>query len=555
MSMVTINKKELIRLLGKKLSDKDIENHLSMMGAPVDAVLENEIEVDIAPNRPDWLSEQGLARSLGSFLGLKTGLRQYKAAKERYQVIVDKSVHRIRPYTVCAVVKGLRLDDEKIREIIQVQEKLHVTYCRNRKKAAIGIYPLDRITFPITFTAKKPRDIMFVPLEGMREMNAVQLLTQHPTGRAYAHVLEGQSKFPVFIDAKNQVLSVPPIVNSQHTGKVETTTKDVFIECSGFDLHTLTILLNIIVTMLADMGGRIVAVDVKYSKKITTPDLLPHKMKLDLDAVNQLLGLELKESDVKRLLERMGFGYQNKMVLIPAYRADIMHQVDVAEDIAIAYGYDKLLPEIPNVATIGAEDAFAQFQDIIANLLVGLGMLETHTYHVSNVYMQTKVMQHEGEVIELANALTMEYNALRAWLLPSLMDVVRQNKMREYPQKFFGMGTIFLPNAKTPTQVEERTSLCMLSAHPKADYTEIRQLLEYLLRVLNVSYTIEEAEHGTFVPGRIAQLKVDGHSIAMLGEIHPQVIANLGLEMPVAALELNLTELFNHVKVFQHRQF
>ncbi len=550
MSTVTINKKEIIRLLGKKLSDKDIENRLSMMGAPVDAVLENEIEVDIAPNRPDWLSEQGLARSLSSFLGIKTGLRSYKVVKERYQVIVDKNVHGIRPYTVCAVVKGLRLDDEKIREIIQVQEKLHATYCRNRKKAAIGIYPLDRITFPVTFTAKKPHDIIFVPLEGAREMNAAQLLTQHPTGRAYAHLLEGQSKFPVFIDAKNQVLSVPPIVNSQLTGKVGITTKDVFIECSGFDLHTLAVLLNIFVTMFADMGGRVISVDVKYSKKITTPDLAPRKMKLDLDVINQLLGLGLKEFDVKRLLERMGFGYQNKMVLIPAYRADIMHQVDVAEDIAIAYGYDKLLPEIPNVATIGAEDVFAQFQNAIANVLVGLGMFETHTYHVSNVHAQTKLMQHKGEVIELANALTVEYNALRAWLLPSLMEVVKQNKMREYPQKFFCMGTIFSPNAKTPTQVEERTSLCMVSAHPKADYTEIRQLLEYVLRVLNVPYTIEETEHGTFVPGRVAQLNVDGHSIAVLGEIHPQVIANLGLEMPVAALELNLTELFNHVNAF-----
>lgn len=548
MSAITISKKDFVRLVGKKLGDKELAHRLSMMGAPVDAVLETELEADIAPNRPDWLSVQGLARSLSSFLGIRTGLRQYKVGREGHQVLVDRSVHSIRPFTVCAVIKGLKLDDEKIREIIQVQEKLHVTYCRNRKKAAIGIYPLEKIQFPIRYLAKKPQEISFIPLESTREMNAAQLLTLHPTGRAYAHLLEGQSKFPVFLDARNRVLSVPPIINSQLTGKVMPQTKDVFIECSGFDLHTLKVLLSILVTMFADMGGRIVSVDVKYAKKITTPDLAPRKMKLDLDAIDAVLGLELTETEAKRLLERMGFGYQNKQVLIPAYRADVMHQMDLAEDIAIAYGYDRLRPEIPQVATIAVEDDFATFQNTLANVLVGLGLLEAHTYHLTNVPVQTTMMQHQAEVIELANALTTDYNALRAWLLPGLLEVLKVNKMKDYPQKFFCMGTTFLPNARTPTQVEEPTMLSMMSAHPKADYTEMRQILEYILRTLNVSYAIEETEHRSFVPGRVAQLKIDGHALGILGEIHPQVITNFGLEMPVAAAELNLTELFAHVK-------
>ncbi len=548
MSAITVNKKELLHLVGKKLSDKEIEDRLSMMGAPVDAVLETELEVDVSPNRPDWLSEQGLARSLSSFVGAKTGLKQYKVAKERFQVVVDKAVHSVRPYTACAVVRGLKLDDEKIREIIQVQEKLHMTFCRNRKKAAIGIYPLEKIQFPITYTAKKPQEIVFIPLESTREMNASQMLAQHPTGRAYAHLLEGQSKFPVFIDGKGQVLSVPPIINSQLTGKVEATTKDVFIECSGFDLRILKILLNIIVTMLADMGGRIVSVDVKYAKKITTPDLSPRKMKIDIDAISSLIGIELKEAELKKLLERMGFGYQNKQVLIPAWRADIMHIVDIAEDVAIAYGYNNIKPEIPQVATIGSLDAFNDFKEIVANFLVGLGMLEAHTYHITNVPVQTKAMNCNAEVIELANALTPDYNALRAWMLPSLMEVLKVNKMKDYPQKLFTMGTVFSPNPKTPTQVEEITKMAVVSAQPKADYTDIRQILEYLFRALGLNVSFEETEHSSFVSGRAAQVKLDNHAIATIGEVHPQVITNFGLEMPVAAAEINLTELFFHLK-------
>ncbi len=548
MSAITVNKHELLRLVGKKLSDRELAERLSMMGAPVDAVLDTEIEVDVSPNRPDWLSEPGLARSLSSFIGVKTGLRQYKVAKERFQVVVERAVNAVRPFTACAVVKGLKLDDEKIREIIQVQEKLHATYCRNRKKAAIGIYPLEKIQFPISYTARKPQEIVFIPLESTRAMNASQLLAQHPAGRAYAHLLEGQPKFPVFIDARGQVLSVPPIINSQMTGKVDSSTKDVFIECSGFDLRALKVLLNILVTMLADMGGRIVAVDVKYSKKITTPDLAPRKMKVDIGAVSRLLGIDLKEAEAKKLLECMGYGYAAGQALIPAYRTDVMHLVDLAEDIAIAYGYEKFRPEIPRVATIGSADEFSEFQETIADFLVGLGMLEAMTYNISNAAVQTKAMNCHADVIELANSLTVDYNALRAWMLPSLMEVLKVNKMKDYPQKFFSTGTVFSNDPKTPTQVGEITKLAIVSAHPKADYTEIRQVVEYLLKVLGLNASFEEAEHSSFVQGRVAQVKVDNHAIAIIGEMHPQVITNFNLEMPVAAAEINLTELFNHVK-------
>jgi phenylalanyl-tRNA synthetase beta chain len=379
-------------------------------------------------------------------------------------------------------------------------------------------------------------------------MNAAQLLAQHPAGRAYAHLLEGQSRFPVFIDARGQVLSVPPIINSQMTGKVDSSTKDVFIECSGFDLRALKILLNILVTMLADMGGRIVAVDVKYSKKITTPDLAPRKIKVDIDAVGKLLGIDLKEAEAKKLLERMGYGYAAGQALIPAYRADVMHLVDLAEDIAIAYGYEKFRPEIPKVATIGSADDFSEFQETIADFLVGLGLLEAMTYNISNAAVQTKAMNCHADVIELANALTVDYNALRAWMLPSLMEVLKVNKMKDYPQKFFSIGTVFSNDPKTPTQVGEITKLAIVSAHPKADYTEIRQVVEYLLKVLGLNASFEDAEHSSFVPGRVAQVKVDNHAIATIGEIHPQVITNFNLEMPVAAAEINLTELFNHIK-------
>ena len=350
MPIININRKVFEKLVGEKLPTERLKDRISYLGTDLENVDEKEIIVEIFPNRPDMLSVQGLARAFSSFIGNKTGLRQYKVHKSNEKMIVEKSVASVRPYTACAIVKGLNFDDEKIKEVIDIQEKLHITYGRNRKKVAIGIYPFEKIKTPIRFMAKDPKEIIFQPLEFPRKINALQVLKQHPAGRDYGHLLEGKQKFPVFIDANDEVLSVPPIINSHKTGKISEKTKDVFIECSGFDFEIMKKCLNMIVCALSEMGGNIYSMEVIYgNKKFTTPDLRHEATKVDVNYINKLLGLNLKETEIKKLLERMGYGYKNKKALIPAYRTDILHQVDLAEDIAIAHGYDNFKALIQNV--------------------------------------------------------------------------------------------------------------------------------------------------------------------------------------------------------------
>ncbi len=544
MSIITLNKKTMQQLVGKKLADADFKKHLPAMGIEVEAVLAKDIEVDISPNRPDWLSEQGIARSLRSFLGKKAS-KPFTVSKGAYKVLVDKSVAKVRPFTACAVVHGLKLDDEKIRELIQVQEKLHMTYCRQRKKAAIGVYPMEKISWPIRYCAKRPGEISFQPLEADREMRAAQILAEHPAGKEYGRLLQGQEKYPLFIDGKNQVLSMPPIINSQLTGKVTSKTKDVFVECSGFDLNNLKTLLNIIVAMLADMGGKVSEVQVKYATKtVKTPDLTEKTMKLDKEYVNKVLGTELTEKEVKVCLEKMGYAVVGKKVMVPAYRADVLHPVDLVEDVAIAYGYDNLRPEVPKVATIAQEAPFEVFRNTVCDMLVGLGLLETSTFHITNAEVQSTLMQHDVPLIALANALTNEYNALRAWMIPSLLEVLKHNLHHEYPQKIFGTGLIFKENPKTETGIEEDCRLAVLLCHAKTDYTEVKQILDYVLRMLEMQYEVHAAEHQSFIPGRVSRVRVKNKGIAYMGELHPKVLQSFGIEQPVAALEINLTQLF-----------
>ncbi|MCK4669713.1 MAG: phenylalanine--tRNA ligase subunit beta [Nanoarchaeota archaeon] len=549
MPTVTLNKTVFEKLVGKKLPLNQLKDRISMLGTDLDKIEGNEILVEIFPNRPDMLSEQGFARAFSSFIGVKTGLRKYDVKKSGQEVIVDKSVKNIRPYTVCAIVKNLKFDDEKIREIIQIQEKLHVTLCRKRKKGAIGIYPMEAIKFPIKYMAKRPAEFKFQPLEFQKELTGIQILSRHPAGREYAYLLEGKDKFPIFIDANNEILSMPPIINSHKTGKVSEKTKDVFIECSGFDLETLNACLNIIVTAMADMGGEIYSLDVKYpegygTQSIATPELAPKKWNIDLKFINKLLGLDLKENEMKKLLEKMGFGYEKGKVLVPAYRADIMHQVDFVEDIAIAYGYENFEPVIPNVSTIGEEDKFETFKRYVAEILAGLSLLECETYNLTNADNLNKKMKVQLPCIEIQNAVNIDYNVLRSWMLPSLMQIFNENKHYEYPQNIFSIGNVFKENKKAETNVEEFTRIGVALCSLDSDYTKIRQIFDYLMRCLDLKVKFTDKDHPSFIPGRCARISVNGKNVAYIGEICPEVLQNWDLQTPVAAFELNLGELY-----------
>ncbi len=558
MPTVTLNKDVFEKLVGKKLPLEKLKDRISMLGTDLEKIEGNEIHVEVFPNRPDMLSEQGFARAFSSFIGVKTGLRKYDVKKSGHKIIIDKSV-TMRPYTACALVKNITFTDEKIREIMQIQEKLATTHGRNRKKSAYGVYPSDSINFPVHYIAKNPRDVRFKPLGFSKEILASEVLTKHPKGKEYAHLTEGWDKYPFFIDSKDNVMCMLPFTNSEDTGKVDEKTKNVFIECSGTDLENVKFALNIFVTMLADMGGEIYSIDIVYpDKTITTPDLTPKKMKLDIEYVNKKLGLLLKDTDAKKLLEQMGHGYEKGNALVPAYRTDILHPMDLVEDVAIAYGYENFVEEIPEVSTIAAEDEMEIFKKRIAYILTGIGLIETCTYHLINNDMQTKMMNvKDDSIVKLANPTTTEYNGLRSWIIPCLMDVLKLNKHNEYPQNIFDIGFVFKKNKEFETNVEERTKLAIALCEDKKDFTSIKQVLDYLLRMIGAEYKIVQCEHASFIKGRAgnviinnaekkdnAESKNQEKIIGVLGEISPQVLTNFCLEMPVVMLELDLNELF-----------
>ena len=550
MAIVTFSRKQFEKDIGK-LSE-EMKGRIAMFGTPLERESEEEISIEVFPNRPDLLSYQGFKRGFLGFLGKETGLKQYKLNKpeENYKVVIDSSVKEIRPHTACAIVRGLDLDDEKIREIIQVQEMLHLTLGRKRKKAAIGIYPLEKIQLPITFKALEPDKIKFTPLEMDKELSGLEILQRHPAGKEYAHLLAGKVMFPVFADAKGQILSMPPVINSQITGRVSADTKDVFIECSGFDMNTLKICLNIITTCLADMGGKIYQMELlrgSLRSKELTPDFTPRVMKISLENTNKLLGTGLSERQLKDCLEKMGHNYKNKVAEISAWRADILHEVDLIEDVAIAFGYENLSPEIPEISTIGEENPAEKAKRGMALTLSGLGFLETSSYHLTNRKFQAENMNlpEKEALIDVEQSKT-EYNILRKNLAHSLLKILSENVDAEYPQKIFEIGKTF---GFAQGKIDEAESLSLAIA--PGNFTDARQAAEYMFRMLGIEPEVSFSEPANFPPwfieGRVAEVKIGGKGAGFLGEIHPKILKNWRIKMSVALFEISLEEILRKV--------
>jgi len=547
MVMIEVSYERMRKELGLDL--EGIRKTLFDFGMELKSVDGDNLLIELTAERTDLISFQGLVRALKCYLG-KSKYKDYKVQKSGLKVYVDPKNKNVRPYTVAAVVKGLRIDEDKLKEIIWVQEKLHSTLGRNRRKAAIGVYPYDRIKGPIKFTCDKPEKIKFVPLEADKEMNGREILKEHPTGVKYAHLLEGLDKYPYFIDSNGNILSMPPIINSQLTGKVTEDTKDVFIEVSGFDLKTLNEALVILVTMLADMGGKIYSVDVVYKdKKITTPILEYTKFTLDPNYVNKTLGLKLTPKQMCKLLERMmhkaTLSGKKIKVVSPPIRNDIWHPIDLVDDIARAYGFGNIKPTVPKNDSIGETARILDLKDEISNLMVSAGYQEIITFALTSRKNQVENMRLKKlPLISIKDAQDSSVNCVRGWLIPEGMRFLESNNNKKYPQKVFECGFVVVPDKTKDVKSRTILHLSCLYAGTDADYSKAAETLKYLSDVLGLNLKVRPSAHPSFIDGRVGDIYHKGKKVGLIGEIHPEVLSKYELLVPVVGFELDLSEVF-----------
>ena len=544
MPVVTLYWDELERLVG--VDRETILERLPMLGCDIERVEEDHLDVEFFPNRPDLYSVEGVARALRGFLDIERGYKHYEVKEGDWKIFVDPSVLSVRPKIAGCVVRGLKMSDEVIRSLMEVQEDLHWTIGRNRRKMAIGVHDLSKVNFPLTYKAVDG-SFSFVPLDFDREMTVEEILREHPKGRQFSFILAGKDRYPMIVDAKGEAISFPPIINAEKTRVTERTT-DLFIDVTGFD-ENVDKALNILATMLADRGGTLESVEVIYpDRKELKPDLSPKRMRVSKDEIFGLLGFKLSDEEIRVALERMRFGVEGidengVDVLVPPYRADIMHEWDIIEDIAIGYGYDRIKPEYPQTNAIGETHRWNEMREIVREIMIGLGFLEVITFTLTSERVQYDFMRRkrpkpwEGYT-PVMHPLTEEHTIVRTDILPKLLEVLSQNKHHSLPQKIFEVGDVVVG-------MKNRLRLACCITHSRANFSEIRSVVQAVMKELDLRWDVEDSDDPAFIEGRRADVIVNGKKVGVFGEIHPEVLENFELTNPVSAFELDITSIFD----------
>jgi phenylalanyl-tRNA synthetase beta chain len=308
------------------------------------------------------------------------------------------------------------------------------------------------------------------------------------------------------------------------------------------------------VTALADRGGRIETVDVIFPKrKIQTPDFTPRKFIVNPENVNRLSGLNLKNAEIKMLLARARYDVRNDggrfAIFAPSYRQDIMHEVDVIEDVIISYGYNNIKPMAPEIPSMGKLTEITEFSDKIIEVMVGLGAQEILSYILTNKNnLISKMGIEKMKVIELDNAVSQNWSVFRTWVIPSLMEFLSSNTNKEYPQNIFEIGEVVIFDANAETRTRNPTKIAWAYAGTDANFTKAKQYFDFLMRSMGMEYEIKETDHPSFIPGRAGSISVEGKDIAFIGEIHPKVLDSFGIGHPVCSFEADLSRILEIIK-------
>ena len=572
MPKIDVNEQLFFSLLGKEYDySPTFEHLLSSAKAELDEAPSAEmpkperiIKIELNDtNRPDLWSTAGLARLLRMHTGgtsnkaryqefLSTQTEQKDAGSRR--VIVDSELEHIRPFMTAFVISGKPIDEPMLKDIIQTQEKLCWNFGRKRRSVSMGVYRSALISWPIRYHAVDPDTTSFTPLGFDTEMTCSQIMTEHPKGKEYGWILKDKKKVPFLSDAKDGVLSMAPIINSAHIGAVQQGDSDLLVELTGTDMPSLLLATNIVACDFSDAGYTILPVTVEhpyetgFGKTVTTPFYFQETARTTIQAVNKLLGTTLSAQEIAEALERMDNAVSiegDALILTPpAYRNDFLHEVDIIEDVMMGKTVEFFKPETPHEFTIGRLLPITVLSRKIKRLMVGFGYQEMiFNYLGSKKDFIDRMRIDSSQVIEIANPMSENYQFVRPSIIPSLLSAEMISGNAVYPHRIFETGKIAYLNPEENTGTQTRQSLGFLTASHDANFNEAASHVAGLLYYLQMPYTVCETNDPRFIAGRQAGILYEEKQIGIFGELHPQVLENWSITVPVFAGELDIEAL------------
>lgn len=584
MPTISLNRTDLNRLIGQRATDQNLEAWLPLVKGDVkdsDAG-GGELRIELQDsNRPDLWCVEGIARQIRCKLDGKPGAYRYLTAAtgRRDQIRVEKGLETVRPFIGACKARGYKVTAHGLTQLIQTQEKLADIFGRKRRTISIGIYRLRPITFPVTYALVPPDQAAFRPLGYGDTMSLRDILDIHPKGQEYGAILAGLERLPLLRDAAGAVLSFPPIINSRDIGEVRVGDEDLFIEVTGTDLRMVLLTVNIFAANLHDRGALIEPVDIVYpsptemGRTVRTPQSVGRPRVVTPAEIAHALGTTLSAREIRTSLLSYGYAVSGKgpslRVTLPSYRNDLMHSVDVIEDVAISRGYHTFGPLMPSAFTVGGLSRIEQLSDTVRELMIGFGFQEI----ISNILgsredlvakMRLSEEHPAARRIAIENVMSQTYESLRQWILPSLLRVETTSSRSFYPHRLFEVGEVAVPDPTTDTGVRTELRLSALLAHAGANFSEIHSCLALLCYYLNKPADhLTPITHPSFMEGRVARIELVGSggeavgpppahvdtggpsTIGVIGELHPDVLERWQITMPCSMFELALDPLLS----------
>ncbi|MEM1780501.1 MAG: phenylalanine--tRNA ligase subunit beta [Desulfurococcaceae archaeon] len=555
MPVIRVNIHDLEGLSGKKLSDKEIYKYLAKLKCEVELIHGDILEYEANSDRPDLFSVEGLARALKPWLGIEWRDLDIRDSDIRgYAERINE-----RPYVALAVVRDVVLSDEAISQIMQLQEKLAMTYGRGRRKASIGVYDLDKINPPIYYKSVDPNTVVFKPLGEQDEMTLREALFKTEKGRMYGYIIQEMPRYPVLMDSQRRVLSLVPVINSDHC-KVTTETRNILIDSTGLSIDMVVNMVTIMAFNIAERSrSRIIEVVKVYhdNELVEAPRKERNKIHVNIRDINEIIGLDLSIRDVIELLSKHYYvvNVVNQDELIaepPVYRLDVRTWIDVAEDVAIAYGYEKLGKEadsLPASSSIGRIHPLEYISKRIREIMIGLEFTEIANYMMSNRAIQVDLFNTEYELFEVENPRSEKYTGLRVWLTPGLIEVISENQEKSPKLTIFEVGDVVVPDMSMETGARIDRRLGFAITHEKATLTDGIAYVRAILKELGLEVSFTEMLLNGFLPERTVSVNVHGESLGFVGEVHPTILYKIGIKNPVVIAEISLGKL---LKIISH---
>ena len=557
---------------GTKYDSDDWLERLSQIGCVVEGSNEESIEIEVFPDRPDLLSHETMARAARAFLNEDSQQPTIETKDSGITLDVDSSLESVRPIIMAAIVRGVNngnADDEKdqfIQSLMDHQEKLHLSLGRRRKFSSIGVHDLSTLSPPFRVVTV-PGSHSFIPLAMEDKMSIDNILSEHTKGIEYAHLMDNLEVYPVILDSNDEILSFPPIINGQHTTVSESTT-DFFIDVTGWDERAVEACLLLVCLSLAERGGTIEQVQVTgFDGQLRmTPNMESKEHRVSDRLINRILGLTLESEDIAKAIQRMGgnlvtsravtdgvnkaerwadleVGEREHVIEMPRWRSDIMHPIDIVEDIAIGYGYENM----PNILSSVHLDAIplpsAHLHRRFRESLRSLNLQETQSLTLSNERVQFVNTRWNklATTTELANPITIDHTMMRQRILPSLLQLLAANRHHELPQRVYEIGTVVLDS-------HNGTRAAWACAEVGGGFSAAKGFAQAFLRDIgaNLEDVVWEAtifEEGPWLSGRGAKILVSGEEVGQIGEIDPVVASEFGLRVPIQAGDFDIDTL------------